>query len=140
MMTGDVDYNEDTDEITVTGTDDDDVVTVRFFTDDGVGKVKVEIGDGFITPDETERISDVKKITFNGGEDNDRLTVSIEQLPAGVTVYGVELVFNGGDGDDELIQNDGGIQTTADGGSGDDKLQGSRFNDVLNGRRRQRHV
>jgi Ca2+-binding RTX toxin-like protein len=143
MMTADFfEYDEENLELTINGTDANDVATVRFFAEvDNEGeedeeveyKVEVEIDNGDDEDEFTRLISEVTKITFNGGDGDDKLTVSVEDLDQGVSVDLIELFFNGGADNDELAQNGGGIKTAADGGSGDDKLEGSRFNDTLIG-------
>ncbi len=134
MMTGDISFNEANGILTITGAAFDDVAEVRF---EG-NEVEVDLiateddGDGTDHTDQTENIADVSKIVFNGFAGADRLTVFVENVAAGV-LNNIELEFNGGSNNDTLVQNDGGIKTTALGGSGNDKLEGSRFNDILDG-------
>ncbi|MEX2310028.1 MAG: hypothetical protein WD738_20825 [Pirellulales bacterium] len=135
MMAGDISFNEANGILTITGAGFDDVVEVRFEGDEVKVDLEATEDDGTGTDDEsqTENIADVTKIVFNGLAGNDKLTVFVDELDAGVTVNNVVLEFNGGNNDDELVQNGGGIKTTALGGLGNDKLEGSRFNDVLDG-------
>jgi Ca2+-binding RTX toxin-like protein len=141
MMAGDISFNDDNGVLTITGAGLDDVAEVRFVED----KVEVdlysqELDDGEIEIDHSDLdgddapdIADVTKIVFNGFGGDDTLTINVGQLDQGESVNNVVLEFNGGANDDELIQNGGGIKTTALGEGGNDRLEGSRFNDVLNG-------
>ena len=132
MMAGDISFANGI--LTITGDSLDDVAVVRFEEDEVHVDLTVQESDGGTDDhDETEEIADVAKIVFNGFAGDDRLTVFVDELDQGVTLNNVVLEFNGEGNNDELIQNNGGIKTTALGGSGDDKLEGSRFDDILDG-------
>jgi Ca2+-binding RTX toxin-like protein len=59
--------------------------------------------------------------------------VEVETLDSGETLDYVTLEFHGGDNSDTLTQTGGGIHTVANGDAGNDSLQGSRYNDTLDG-------
>jgi Ca2+-binding RTX toxin-like protein len=134
MMAGDISYNSDTRVLTITGDAFRDVAEVRF---EGT-EVTVDLtateedGDGTDDHDQTEDIADVDRIVFNGLAGDDQLTVFVDQAAAAL-MSDVVLEFNGGSNNDTLIQNGGGLTTTAFGGIGNDTLEGSRFNDILDG-------
>jgi Ca2+-binding RTX toxin-like protein len=132
MMVGDIDFDDGV--LTITGGGLDDQVEVRFEGD----QVRVDLfaGESDGTPDHHDRdedISDVERIVFNGFAGNDTLTVFVDNLDAGVSLDNVVLEFNGGNNDDDLIQNGSGVRTVASGGAGNDELQGSLFDDTLEG-------
>jgi Ca2+-binding RTX toxin-like protein len=132
MKAGDINYDNGV--LTITGEGYNDTAQIRFEGD----KVHVDLyagesGGGTDHHDKDKDIDEVTKIVFNGFAGADTVNVDVATLDSGVTLDNVSLEFHGGDNNDTLLQTGGGIRTVANGDAGDDKLQGSRFNDTLNG-------
>ena len=135
MMAGDITFSGGI--LTINGAGFDDVVEVRFEGDEVNVDLTAKKGSasnaGTDHTDRDEDISDVTKIVFNGFAGKDKLTVFVDNLDSDVNLDNVVLEFHGGENDDTLTQNQGGVRTTAFGDAGRDILQGSRFNDILEG-------
>src|SRR4029078_2152161 len=80
-----------------------------------------------------EDIEDVTRIIFNGFAGADTVNVELQSLDSDETLDNITLEFHGGENADRLTQSGGGIRTVANGDAGYNELQGSQYNDTLNG-------